>query len=185
MKINKIQSQLKIEGVFKTYIASVNIPQKLIDIQGCDSWIYLPWPLSQKIETRKIKLHQNYIITLARQKNLYSGRLFVHSIKSIKRHSLNNKVKNVVRILLNLHNLLLFKKMETTESNETGFHTRNTRILVNWETKKIIHLNDHNESRPFKILLSKGYQYVGLLKPDGRIFWETDFFNPDDKYIKT
>lgn len=74
--------------------------------------------------------------------------------------------------------------MKTTERNITGLKTKNTRILVNFKSKKIIHSNHSLISDEHKHLLSKGYIPVGLIKADNpKIYWDKEFFEPQDKYI--
>lgn len=57
------------------------------------------------------------------------------------------------------------------------------KIFVNFKDKKVIHTEAMMTSDEVRDLQSKGYEKVGTVK-DGnvKIFWETKFFNPKDKY---
>lgn len=70
----------------------------------------------------------------------------------------------------------------------------NTKILVNFQTKKIIHTEHHAGSKEYKFLISKGYEQVGIIKIqyDGftqvkstlKIYWGSEYFEPGDKYLR-
>lgn len=61
----------------------------------------------------------------------------------------------------------------------------NTKILVNFESRKIIHTTAHAGATEFKKLIESGYEPVGVIKvEDPKIYWKDEFFDPQAKYIK-
>ena len=74
----------------------------------------------------------------------------------------------------------------------------NTKILVNFKTKKCIHTEVHAGSREYQELIDRGYVNVGVIKlmvtrheeiqmlslESIKIFWDADYFEPQAKYIR-
>lgn len=61
--------------------------------------------------------------------------------------------------------------------------TKNTRILVNFKTKKIVHTRNHRGTPQYQALINNGYEYVGDLKANtGLFFWLPHYFEPQSKF---
>lgn len=72
------------------------------------------------------------------------------------------------------------------ETNSRKFLTQNTRIMVNFEERLIVHCNYHELSTEYKLLIAKGYVEVGKCYPSkNEFFWDSQYFNPPDKYVVT
>lgn len=60
---------------------------------------------------------------------------------------------------------------------------KNSKLLVNFETQKVISIQEEWGSAKCQALLKKGYKYVADIKQDGRIFIGPEYFNSQDKYL--
>jgi hypothetical protein len=66
----------------------------------------------------------------------------------------------------------------------------NVKIMVNWDTKKVVHTEDHAGSKSYQELLARGYTKVGVIKPPEvhftapKFYWEPEYFEPAAKYIE-
>lgn len=66
----------------------------------------------------------------------------------------------------------------------------NTKILVHFQNKKVIHTEHHAGSTEYKYLISLGYEQVGTVKPlvnkgipEVTCYWDPEYFKPNDKYL--
>lgn len=62
--------------------------------------------------------------------------------------------------------------------------TKNTKIMVNFTKKKVIHTNEPVNSQGYEDLINGGYVQVGTMKGTGQFFWNHNFFEPRAKYGK-
>lgn len=71
----------------------------------------------------------------------------------------------------------------------------NTKVMVNWKEKKIVHTTSRVGSEEYENLCKKGYEKVGTVKPvfarhtngleldtNPKFFWDDKFFDPKAKY---
>jgi len=64
----------------------------------------------------------------------------------------------------------------------TTGEVNNTKIMVNFSARKIIHCKAAVGSKEYDRLLEKGYENVGTMKGEGRFFWNDGYFDPRAKY---
>lgn len=60
----------------------------------------------------------------------------------------------------------------------------NTKIMVNFNTQKIVGCKDDINSERYRKLIEKGYVRVGKINQSAELFVENDFFEPEDKYLR-
>lgn len=65
---------------------------------------------------------------------------------------------------------------------------KTTKILINFSTRHCVHCEAHRGSDEYKAMIKKGYVEVGTIRQpaggtDVQIYWESEYFNPADKYI--
>lgn len=74
--------------------------------------------------------------------------------------------------------------METEEIKKLDRPVRNTKVLVNWESRLVISTIAPNTSSKYQELIKMGYVQVGEYKPARDIFfWDEKFFNHDHKVL--
>lgn len=60
--------------------------------------------------------------------------------------------------------------------------TKNQKLMINWEQKKVIGIKHHRGSPAYKALIDKGYIEVGQIKENLGLFIQSEFFDFNDKY---
>jgi hypothetical protein len=64
----------------------------------------------------------------------------------------------------------------------------NTKIMVNFGDRKVVHTDAHSGSEEFQSLIRQGYVKTGTIRQaktgEIKVYWEPDYFEPRAKYIK-
>jgi hypothetical protein len=72
------------------------------------------------------------------------------------------------------------------EKQTTDSEVKNSKIMVNFKTQKVINTDHHEGSREYHNLVMAGYQKVGTTKTRNNrtlFYWEPEFFDPQARYI--
>ena len=75
------------------------------------------------------------------------------------------------------------------KETSTAPNKGNYRIMVNFETRKIVHTRAMVGSKEYSKLLDMGYVNTGVIKCDSKgnikFFWDIEYFNPKAKYLNS
>lgn len=61
---------------------------------------------------------------------------------------------------------------------------KNARVMVNFETKKILHTFYPMNSEEYRSLIRRGFERVGMIKGEAQVFWNDEYFKPYARYEK-